>query len=186
MPSLRKGESIYKPGNALFCTSGFSGCLNFLPLFLFQWKKRWRRYKKQLGFREDKKALDTVTYCTDISISKPSTKQTVWGASKIKFNHVNKKRMATARRLIFFEFLKASIADLITLLFSSLQNSESDGNSGDSCADPCQFLPFLKTKIQLSTSPSLLRSLAKNLQKQKSLLGSMWRKSKQKIRKKAF
>jgi hypothetical protein len=33
---------------------------------------------------------------------------------------VNKKIMATARRL---EFLKASIADLITLLFSSLQNS---------------------------------------------------------------
>jgi hypothetical protein len=32
--------------------------------------------------------------------------------------------MATDRRLIFLEFLKASIADLITLLFSSLQNSE--------------------------------------------------------------
>ncbi len=31
-------------------------------------------------------------------------------------------------------------ADLITLLFSSLQNSEGggDGNGGDSCADPCQ------------------------------------------------
>ncbi len=48
------------------------------------------------------------------------------------------------------EFLKASIADLVTtLLFSSLQNSEGSGNgdSGDSYADPCQFLPFLKTKI---------------------------------------
>jgi hypothetical protein len=47
------------------------------------------------------------------------------------------------------EFLKASIADLISLLFSSLQNSEGEGNgdSGDSFADPCQFLPFLKTKI---------------------------------------
>jgi hypothetical protein len=57
--------------------------------------------------------------------------------------------MATARRLIFLEFLKASIADLITLLSSSLQNSEGscDGDSGDSCADPCQFLPFPKTKI---------------------------------------
>jgi hypothetical protein len=46
------------------------------------------------------------------------------------------------------EFLNASIADLITLLFSSLQNSESggEGDSGDCCADPCQFLPFLKTK----------------------------------------
>jgi hypothetical protein len=45
------------------------------------------------------------------------------------------------------EFLKASIADL----FSSSQNSEGggggDGDSSNSCADPCQFLPFPKTKI---------------------------------------
>jgi hypothetical protein len=62
--------------------------------------------------------------------------------------------MATARRLIFLEFLKTSIADLITLLFSSLHNSEGGGNShsGDSFADPCQFLPFPKTKILLSAS----------------------------------
>jgi hypothetical protein len=72
------------------------------------------------------------------------------GASKIKLKNVNKKRMATARRLIFFEFLKAFIADLITLLFSSLHNSEGGGNSGDSFADPCQILPFPKTKILLS------------------------------------
>ncbi len=39
----------------------------------------------------------------------------------------------------FLEFLKASIADLITLFFSSLQNSEGggDSDSGDSFADPC-------------------------------------------------
>jgi hypothetical protein len=58
--------------------------------------------------------------------------------------------MATARRLFFLlEFLKASVAYRITLLFSSLQNSEgcSNGNSGDSFADPCQFLPFQMTKI---------------------------------------
>ncbi len=57
--------------------------------------------------------------------------------------------MATARRLIFLEFFKASIADLITLFFSSLQNSEGggDSDSGNSFADPCQFLPFQKTKI---------------------------------------
>ncbi len=62
------------------------------------------------------------------------------GASKIKLKNVNKKRMATARRLI---------ADLITLFFSLLQNSEGggDSDSGDSFADPCQFLPFPKTKI---------------------------------------
>ena len=48
--------------------------------------------------------------------------------------------MATARRLIFLEFLKASIADLITLFFSLVQNSEGGGNGerGDSFADPCQ------------------------------------------------
>ncbi len=76
------------------------------------------------------------------------------GASKIKLKNVNKKRMATARRLIFLEFLKASIADLITLFFSWLQNSEGggDNDSSDSFADPCQFLPFPKTKIQLSAS----------------------------------
>ena len=47
------------------------------------------------------------------------------------------------------EFLKASIADLITLLFSSLHNSEGggDSDSADSFADPCQFLPFPKKKI---------------------------------------
>jgi hypothetical protein len=57
--------------------------------------------------------------------------------------------MATARRLILLEFLKASIADLITLFFSSLQNSEGGGDSysGINFADPCQFLPFPKTKI---------------------------------------
>jgi hypothetical protein len=76
----------------------------------------------------------------------------VRGASKIKLKNVNKKRIATVRRLIFLEFLKASIiADLITLLFSSLQNSvgggDGDSDSGDSYADPCQFLPFSKTKI---------------------------------------
>ncbi len=82
--------------------------------------------------------------------------ESIWGsrwnkisASKIKLKNVNKKRMATARRLIFLEFLKASIANLIILLFSSLQNSEGcgDSNSGDSCADPRQFLSFPKTKI---------------------------------------
>jgi hypothetical protein len=64
------------------------------------------------------------------------------------------------------EFFKPSIADLITLFFSSLQNSEGggDSDSGNSFASPCQFLPFPKTKIQLSAS---LRPLAKNLQKQK-------------------
>jgi hypothetical protein len=37
----------------------------------------------------------------------------------------------------FFEYVKASIADLFTLLSSSVQNSEGGGDS-DSFADPCQ------------------------------------------------
>ncbi len=70
------------------------------------------------------------------------------------------------------EFLKASIADLITLFFSSLKNSEGggDSDSGDSFADPCQFLSISEDQnLTFSLSPSLLRPLAKNLQKQKSL-----------------
>ncbi len=62
-------------------------------------------------------------------------------ASKIKLKKVNKKRTVTVRRVInFFEYLKASIADMFTLLSSSVQNSEGGGNgdSGYSCADPCQ------------------------------------------------
>ncbi len=49
--------------------------------------------------------------------------------------------MVTVRRLIIlFEYLKASIADLFTMLSSSVQYSEGrgDGDSGDSFADPCQ------------------------------------------------
>ena len=109
----------------------------------------------------------------------------VRGASKIKVKNVNKKRMATARRLIFFGISQGIHCWSDTLFFSWLQNSEGggDSDSGDSFADPCQFLPFPKTKIQLSAS---LRPLAKNLQKQKLLLGSMWRKSKQKNWNKAF
>jgi hypothetical protein len=38
----------------------------------------------------------------------------------------------------FFEYLKASVADLITLLSSSVQNSEGGGDGSDNCADPCQ------------------------------------------------
>jgi hypothetical protein len=74
------------------------------------------------------------------------------------------------------EFLKASIADLVTLLFSSLQNSEGSGNgdSGDSFADPLPIFTISEDQnLTFSSSPSLLRPLAKNLQKQKSLLGSM-------------
>ena len=87
------------------------------------------------------------------------------GASKIKLKNVNKKRTAIAKRLIFLEFLKASIADLITLLFSSLQNSEGggDSDSGDSFADPCQFLPFPKTKFDFQPLSFTFETFGKKL-----------------------
>jgi hypothetical protein len=98
----------------------------------------------------------------------------------MKRKNANKKRTVTARRLIFWEFLKPSIADLITLLFSSLQNSEGGGNSDrdDSFADPHPpphpiFTISEGQNFTFSFSPSLLRLLAKNLQKPKSLLWSM-------------
>jgi hypothetical protein len=76
----------------------------------------------------------------------------------------------------FLEFLTASIADLITLLFSSLQNSEGGGD-GDRAIDvltpprlPPIFTIFKGQNLTYSLSSSLLRHLAKNLQKQKSLL----------------
>jgi hypothetical protein len=54
---------------------------------------------------------------------------------------VNKKRTVTVRRgNSFFKYLKASIADLFSMLSSSVKNSEGRGNgdSSDSFADPCQ------------------------------------------------
>ena len=71
------------------------------------------------------------------------------------------------------EFLKASIADLITLLFSSLQNSEGggDGDSGDSCADPCQFPLFPKTKFNFQPLSFTFETFGKKLAEKKPLLG---------------
>ena len=62
-------------------------------------------------------------------------------------------------------FLKASIADLITLLFSSLQNSEGggDSDSSDSFADPCQFLPFPKRKFNFQPLSFTFETFGKKL-----------------------
>jgi hypothetical protein len=60
------------------------------------------------------------------------------------------------------EFLKASIADLVTLLFSSLQNSEGSGNgdSGDSFADPCQRRPKFNFQLLSFTFETFGKKLA--------------------------
>jgi hypothetical protein len=112
----------------------------------------------------------------------------VRGASKIKLKNVNTKRMATARRQIFLEFLKASIADLITLIFSSLQNSEGggDSNSGDSFADPCQFLPFPKTKFNFQPLSFTFETFGKKLPETKIVARVNVKTIKEKNRKKAF
>jgi hypothetical protein len=116
---------------------------------IFKTKKNENLICKNLRRILERRSLHhpLATYTTYLTLA--VIIQTIRGGSKIKLKNVNKKRMATARRLIFLEFLKAFIAYLITLFFSSLQNSEGggDSNSGDSFADPCQFLPFPKTKI---------------------------------------
>jgi hypothetical protein len=73
------------------------------------------------------------------------------------------------------EFLKASCADLITLLFSSLQNSEGGGNSDSAIVllTPANFYHFQRRKFNFQLLSFTFETLAKNLQKQKSLLGSM-------------
>ncbi len=47
------------------------------------------------------------------------------------------------------EFLTTSIADLITLIFSSLQNSEGDGDRSDSCEAPPPPTNFRRPKFNL-------------------------------------
>jgi hypothetical protein len=57
------------------------------------------------------------------------------------------------------------LLDLITLLFSSLQNYEGGGhgNSGNSCADPCQFLPFQRPKLNFQPLSFTLETFGKKL-----------------------
>jgi hypothetical protein len=72
--------------------------------------------------------------------------------------------MATARRF-FFEFLKASIADLITLLFSSLQNSEGGGNSdsSDVLLTPANFYHFQRRKFNFQPLSFTFETFGKKL-----------------------
>ncbi len=63
------------------------------------------------------------------------------------------------------EFLKTSIADRITLLFSSLQNSEgcSDGDSGDSFADPANLYHFGRPKFNFQPLSFTFETFGKKL-----------------------
>ncbi len=86
------------------------------------------------------------------------------------------------------EFLKASIADLIILLFSSLQKSEGggDGDSGDSCADPCQFSPFRRPKFNFQPLSFTFETFGKKLAETKIIARVTVKKFKEKNRKKGF
>ncbi len=73
----------------------------------------------------------------------------VRGASKIKLKNVNKKRMATAKRLIFFEFFKAFIADLITLFFHRCKTLKgvATATAGIVLLTPANFYHFQRPKF---------------------------------------
>jgi len=128
------GEFLYKFSQYSVNNSNFfSICVFILNLQIFwlsyskqNWKKTFiQKFKLQLFYHLRHRWYN----------------RHVRGASKIKLKRVNKMRTVTVRRvIIFFEYLKASIADLFTLLSSSVQNSEGggDGEGGDNFADPCQ------------------------------------------------
>jgi hypothetical protein len=80
------------------------------------------------------------------------------------------------------EFLKASIADLITLLFSSLQNSEGGGggDSGDSFADPCQ-VHFRRLKLYFQPLSFTFETFCKKLAETKIVARINVKKIKAKI-----
>jgi hypothetical protein len=83
--------------------------------------------------------------------------------------------MATARRLIFLEFLKASIAALITLLFYHYKTLKAVATATAAMVvlTSANFYHFRRPKFNFQPLSFILGPLAKNLQKQKSLLGSM-------------
>ena len=86
------------------------------------------------------------------------------------------------------EFLKASIADLITLLFLSLQNSEGggDGDSGDSCADPANFYHFRKPKFNFQPLSFTFETFGKKLAETKIVAWVNVKKIKAKKSEKGF
>ncbi len=86
------------------------------------------------------------------------------------------------------EFLKASITDLITLLFSSLQNSEGcgDDDSGDSFADPANFYHFRRPKFNFQPLSFTFETFSKKLAETKIIARVNGKKGKAKKLKKGF
>jgi hypothetical protein len=94
--------------------------------------------------------------------------------------------MATTRRLIFLEFLKASVADLITLLFSSLQNSEGSGDDAVVVLTPANFYHFQIPKFNFQPLSFTFETFGKKLEETKIVARINVKKIKAKNRKKGF
>ncbi len=86
------------------------------------------------------------------------------------------------------EFLKASIADLITLFISSLQNSEGSGDSDSvySFADPCNFYHFRRPKFNFQPLSFTFETFGKKLAETKIVARVSVKKLKAKKLKKGF
>ncbi len=85
------------------------------------------------------------------------------------------------------EFLKASNADLLHCCLHHYKTLKAVATAAIVVLTPANFFTISEEQnLTCGLSPSLLSHLAKNLQKQKSLLGSIGRQSKQKNGKKGF
>ncbi len=104
---------------------------------------------------------------------------TVRRASKIKLKNANKTRTVTVRRVIFF--LTFSRHPSLIWLHCCLHQYKTLKAVATATAAISKG-----QNLTYSLSPSLLRLLTKNFQRQKLLLGSLWRQSKQKSMKKAL
>jgi hypothetical protein len=109
-------------------------------------------------------------------------------ASKIKLKSVNKKRMATARRLFFWIFSRRPLLIWLHCCFHHYKTLKAVATETAVIVllTPANFYYFQRRKFNFQLLSFTFEIFGKNLQKQISLLGSMWRKSKQKKDKRLF
>ncbi len=101
---------------------------------------------------------------------------------QIKLKNVNKKRMATAKRLIFWNFSRHPLLIWLYCCFHHYITLKAVATATGALVllTPANFNHFQRRKFYFQPLSFTFETFSKNLQKQKSLLGSMWRKSKQK------
>ncbi len=97
----------------------------------------------------------------------PPENKNILGASKIKLKEVNKKNSYSWKGNYFFKYLKASIDDLITLLSSSVQNSEgrSAGNGDDTVGAQSLYSAFASKLSKLYCLLKAFQQILSNGQK---------------------